>query len=308
MATTAKLIIHSAGLLIAAASLPTLSQLHLAPIYGALPASANHQILTNITVLASILIGPHIVSSKVLSLALQIAILRPLLQQVLQYGTRHAGITLGPLLDEALLTMPFLFLLVDRAQAAIVVLWLYTEIGYGRILVPSILIAGLLLFQAWASTYIPVICATGHVLLSRRALQLVLGDLRLISAITRGHEARLTRVSGMSLALLATILSQTYSRGPIGNGWKILARGGSVTGYISVLENTELQSRLLRCDHSLLGGEWLLTEQRQRNEAWQVTEPVFGVFAMLEAVRLVQGPYSKSAVQEKDNERSALVM
>jgi len=308
MATTTDLITRLIGLLVAAASLPTLLHLHLAPIYGALPASAHHQILTNITVLASILIGPLFVSSKVLKWALPIAILRPVLQQVLQYSTRHAGITLGPPLIEVLLSMPLLFLLVDRAQAALVELWLYTQLGWGTVFVPSVLIAGLLLFQAWARTYIPLICATGHVLLSRRALQLLLSDLRLISAITRGHGARLTRVLGMSLALLATILSQTYNSKQIGNEWKILAHGESVTGYISVLENTELQYRLLRCDHSLLGGEWLLTEQRQRNEGWQVTEPVFDVFAMLEAVRLVRRPSLQGTVQKNDAETSALVM
>jgi len=104
------------------------------------------------------------------------------------------------------------------------------------------------------------------------------------------------------------VLSFSYSPKQFGTVWKVLAYGESTTGYVSVLENTELQYQLLRCDHSLLGGEWLLTEQRQRNEAWQVTEPVFGVFAMLEAVRLAQGPSAYSAAQKESPETSALVM
>jgi hypothetical protein len=44
----------------------------------------------------------------------------------------------------------------------------------------------------------------------------------------------------------------------------------------------------MRCDHSLLGGEFLLTEERRSNEGWEVNEPIYAVFDMLEAVRLME--------------------
>lgn len=69
--------------------------------------------------------------------------------------------------------------------------------------------------------------------------------------------------------------------------WKLLDRAWSTTGYIAVLEDTEQAYRALRCDHSLLGGEWLLTPER-RQEGWLVEEPIYAVFTMLEAVRLVE--------------------
>ena len=39
----------------------------------------------------------------------------------------------------------------------------------------------------------------------------------------------------------------------------------------------------MRCDHSLLGGEWLIKGARN-----SMPEPIYGVFVMLEAVRLVE--------------------
>lgn len=70
--------------------------------------------------------------------------------------------------------------------------------------------------------------------------------------------------------------------------WSLVDRAWSNTGYISVLENHADGYRVLRCDHSLLGGEWMLTPERQAKEGWQVTEPTYAVFEMLEAVRLIR--------------------
>lgn len=64
-------------------------------------------------------------------------------------------------------------------------------------------------------------------------------------------------------------------------GWALLDRQESITGYISILENVERGFRVMRCDHSLLGGEWT------QFHGGKVGEPVYGVFAMLEAIRLV---------------------
>jgi len=307
MTTTVQLTIRLAGLLIAAASLPTLSQLHLAPVYGAPPASANHHTLTNITVLASLLAGPSFVSSKVLGLVLPIAVLRLPLQHVFNHSIRNTGAILSPLLFEAILFMPLLFLAVNQAYAELIELFqrlVGPRSSPVKVLVPPLLFAMLFMLQAWASITIPAICATVNALLSRRMLQLVLCDLPLVLSIPR----RLTWRVEVLLALLAMTLTQIYNPKQPGTSWSVLAHGESVTGYISVLENAELQYRLLRCDHSLLGGEWLLTEQRVKNEGWQVPEPVFGVFAMLEAVRLVRGPGSQGGVQKNDAETSALVM
>ncbi|CAK7564828.1 MAG: hypothetical protein SEPTF4163_002731 [Sporothrix epigloea] len=87
-----------------------------------------------------------------------------------------------------------------------------------------------------------------------------------------------SHLAGSPWALAAT------NRALRGDGWVVLDRRESITGYISVIENLSQGFRVLRCDHSLLGGEWT------RFPADPVAEPVYGVFVMLEAVRLVNVP------------------
>lgn len=79
-------------------------------------------------------------------------------------------------------------------------------------------------------------------------------------------------------------------------GWTLLDRKESLTGYISIVESAENRFRVMRCDHSLLGGEWLAREAG-------VKEPIYGVFVMLEAVRLVKVEQTAPGRQ-----KSALVM
>lgn len=71
------------------------------------------------------------------------------------------------------------------------------------------------------------------------------------------------------------------------HGIELLDRQQSNTGYISVLESTRYHYRVMRCDHSLLGGNWLSTGARRR-DGIIVPEPIYPVFTMLEAVRLMR--------------------
>jgi len=80
-------------------------------------------------------------------------------------------------------------------------------------------------------------------------------------------------------------------------GWSLLERQESLTGYISIIESAERGFRVMRCDHSLLGGNWLASSRSL------LPEPVYGVFVMLEAVRLVETP-----IPIIDSQSSALVM
>lgn len=85
------------------------------------------------------------------------------------------------------------------------------------------------------------------------------------------------------------------------HGFAMLERVESATGYVSVLENRREGFRALRCDHSLLGGDWLLTPQSRAN-GMTVAEPIYPVFTMLEAVRLMH------AEEVVPQQRQALVM
>lgn len=83
------------------------------------------------------------------------------------------------------------------------------------------------------------------------------------------------------------------------DNWILLDRKESNTGYISVLESLDQGFRVLRCDHSLLGGEWV----KVRPTDPRVAEPIYSIFVMLEAVRLIDVPEPIP-----DNEAKALVM
>lgn len=93
----------------------------------------------------------------------------------------------------------------------------------------------------------------------------------------------------------------------------------SLTGYLSVITDIKQAFKAMRCDHSLLGGQWVLPSI-QAKKIWPVNaskpiivgEPIYPVFAMLEAVRLVKREsLGRSTVQKKpkpDHHSSALVM
>lgn len=96
-----------------------------------------------------------------------------------------------------------------------------------------------------------------------------------------------------------TILNSTLRS----HNFSMIARQESITGYISVLENHAAGYRVMRCDHSLLGGEWIVPTKGDTRTA-EVHEPIFGIFAMLEAVRLVEA--DDGEVRRPDSESSAL--
>ncbi|KAJ2801075.1 hypothetical protein H4R20_003823 [Coemansia guatemalensis] len=57
-----------------------------------------------------------------------------------------------------------------------------------------------------------------------------------------------------------------------------LYRNESITGWVTVSDETKREMRLLRSGHSLIGGHWKSTE-----------ESIFGIFYFADAVRLVKG-------------------
>ncbi|KAL4954076.1 S-adenosyl-L-methionine-dependent methyltransferase [Aspergillus filifer] len=82
-------------------------------------------------------------------------------------------------------------------------------------------------------------------------------------------------------------------------GFSLVARQDSTTGYVSVLDNLEDGFRVMRCDHSLLGGQWL--KKRPNYTPPAVKDPIYAVFTMLEAVRLVETPTGAPRVDADSN-------
>ena len=87
-------------------------------------------------------------------------------------------------------------------------------------------------------------------------------------------------------------------------GYSLVARQESLTGYISVIDNLNQGYRVMRCDHSLLGGEYLRKPRGSR-----YNEPVYTIFLTLEAVRLLRmHTSSENKLQSTSEHKHALVM
>ena len=85
-------------------------------------------------------------------------------------------------------------------------------------------------------------------------------------------------------------------------GFSLVARQESLTGYVSVLDNVKDGFRVMRCDHSLLGGEWI---NKPEGHPSVLNDPIYAIFLMLEAVRLVDTVSAKSTT---DNDQNALIV
>ncbi|KAL6718771.1 Two-component response regulator SSK1p [Lecanora helva] len=88
-------------------------------------------------------------------------------------------------------------------------------------------------------------------------------------------------------------------------GYSLVARQESRTGYVSVLDNFKDGFRVMRCDHSLLGGEWV---NKPEGHPALLNEPIYSIFVMLEAVRLAETEVSRAATLIPGHEKQALVI
>lgn len=90
------------------------------------------------------------------------------------------------------------------------------------------------------------------------------------------------------------------------DGFTLVSRQESLTGYISVLDNVKAGFRVMRCDHSLLGGEFIPPPEY----SWIVKDPIYPIFTTLEAVRLVEADFSNTlpAARATTDPPNALVM
>ncbi|KAI9653158.1 MAG: hypothetical protein M1821_007698 [Bathelium mastoideum] len=297
-----------AMLALAALSSP-IAQLNLSPVYGSIPAARFHREAL-IATLAVAAVAPR---KAIKSLAgdlsrvpLLLAALSPFAERAMFTFSGKLGPLYGPLYTETISFFPLLFFSLIAAMNAVDNLaktYISTKIVSAVSALVSILFFYILEVQA--SSFLParmgstdifnrctlwVAVAGGFALLSRSKIRLLVIPLLLITLLLNPHYPGSRNMAR---------LNRTLQR----HGWSVLARKESITGYISVLESTEDGFQVLRCDHSLLGGEWLVTPKLQE-EGITKRESVYAVFSMLEAVRLVENKASARG----DDEKSALVI
>lgn len=300
--------VHKAAQLITLAALyAPVSQLSLSPVYGTAQAGLYHRWGTLATAFVAFLcvcFGQRRIPTHLVTILPAVAAWIPTLQFFLFQWSAVLPPPYGPLITEALTYYPLLFLSVYGAGQVFGRVDLSAVHDVMAEQVPTV--GAYVLFTGVQRTFqnvLPLYMGR-NILFSRIGLQVVLAALYglalpaaplwpaapalAFTLLGNGHTAlpRTTQVLNNTLAL---------------SNYTLLARRESVTGYLSVLENTDKAFRVLRCDHSLLGGQWT-----DPTSAARVPEPVFAVFAMLEAVRLVEpGP---GAPRVPDAEKSALTI
>jgi hypothetical protein len=298
-------LVRSGTLLTLAAVYSNVSQLTLSPVYGLIPSSIWHSraVMTVCFIgWSSNLFIRRRLPLKPQQLLPLIAAYIPMVQFFLFKISGFMGALFGPLIIEILTFLPLLLLSVSCTATILDDL----EMSIGR-------------FQ-WLSDAMPGIGSyaffKGMEHFSHNALQKTIGSgffhTRLGCQIWLAHMYAIFAPSKLLYytipALLHTALFNVHvpysyttsllNTTMIRDGWSILARQESLTGYISIIESPEKGFRIMRCDHSLLGGEWLA-----KTKTSMLPEPIYGVFVMLEAVRLVE---VKTSIP--DSEAKALVM
>lgn len=183
-----------------------------------------------------------------------------------------------------------------------------TTTPWRKLLTQALCLAFFTVLERYFSTQLPTWHTTGLPFLDPTNLKLLIAAIYIVLAPSKAA------LLALPAFLNTTIINTTYTSRTTtrilkdhlrtDHDWTLLDRRWSNTGYVSVLQNEEQNYRVLRCDHSLLGGEWLLTETRLA-EGWNTSEPIYAVFEMLEAVRLMQQPEGYGV---PDGEARALVV
>ena len=297
-----------AMLALAALSSPV-AQLNLSPVYGSIPAAQLHRQMMMATLAISALAPRAAIKSLLENIArapVLLATIAPFAEWVMFSFSSKLGPLYGPLCTEALTFYPLLFFSLMSAIDAVDSL---ADRGILLIRAPlaSVMSSLMVLYalELGASSMLPaymgstdmfnrcslwILLASGFAVLSRSKVQWIVLPALLTTLLLNPHYHGSRNT---------TRLNRSLER----HGWTVLDRKESVTGYLSVLESKEHQYQLLRCDHSLLGGEWLVTPKLQEQGVTQ-RESVYAVFSMLEAVRLVEN----KADAKEDDEKSALVI
>ncbi|KAI0443489.1 S-adenosyl-L-methionine-dependent methyltransferase [Xylaria telfairii] len=278
----------AAALVVLTAIYANVSVLTISPVYGQIAADRLHQYV----VWAGLFVGwagnlalRRVLPVKTITILPLIALQIPMFQFYLFALSNFFGAKYGPAITEALTLFPLVTVsasciadVLDQADLSGLpssianpapglvsyIVFRYSETGFFRQLIDQM---GTSLMQ------------------TRMALELVLAATYSImgrSQLLRYAVPGILHAAFYNTHLMTESATASLNSTLNANGWSLVDRWESNTGYISVLDSHANGYRVMRCDHSLLGGEWT---KFGRNI---VAEPVYSVFTQLEAVRLVQ--------------------
>ena len=281
------------SIMAAAAAASYVSQLSLAPVYGDIPSSLFH---ARNSELIFALVWLVRVSAAALGVgALPFLSLRPalipvlvlytpaILTTVFRFSTEWGAIN-GPVFTEAATFYPVLVLSVFAAtrRNGVIGITVATALAFA---------VYKLVLDGFIKPQLPAYIGS-NIALTRCGLTHVVGAVFAVLQpswlLLGAFPALFHSMTVNPMCVFTPALNETLAP------WNhtIIARRESVTGYVSVLDNTEAGYRVMRCDHSLLGGEWQKAPKGLEHLArGGFKEPIYAVFVLLEAVRLVEpGP------------------
>ncbi|KAL4877468.1 S-adenosyl-L-methionine-dependent methyltransferase [Aspergillus karnatakaensis] len=284
--------------------------LNLAPIYGSTPSHIFHGYGVGIAGAAGWFAKDHIhrlSGRNAVYLVPVVAFWLPVLQYFVSQQSSLLGNPTGPLITGIVGLYPLVLLSV--ASAGKLVQSGLNLNQHGDLVAEHIPLMGSYVVFAvgeyLAKTFLTRFIGS-TVFLSRAGLQILIPVLYAVAIPSKI----------LLLAIPSLLFSLTYNvHLPLGHttralnsaiaedGFALVARQDSNTGYVSVLDNLEDGFRVMRCDHSLLGGQWI--KKRPNYTPPTVKDPIYAVFTMLEAVRLVETAHGAPRV---DADSKALVI
>jgi len=262
------------------------SQIALAPVYGGIPTSLYHSKISAFVFAVAWVAKylPFKLPFKARNLLPVLSFYVPAAQRTLARCSDSWGPIWGPIITEGVTFYPLLFLsvystahLADFRNFATDGIMAGVFFGYFwkmQSLVPKHLVNRI------GSSWILTRCGLPN--LAGGIYALVSPSLLLLTAIPAMlHTNMYNSMCTSTMGLNETLAASNYT---------LLARQESNTGYISVLQHNHQNFRVLRCDHSILGGVWERPPPGFEYVEKDLKEPIYAIFVMLEAVRLVDPP------------------
>jgi hypothetical protein len=293
-------ILRAIVLLVVAGAASHVSQLSLAPVYGGIPSSLKHDQLTTTLFLGvwglkgiTHVSWPLFRGSSIIPTLL---LFTPLILLNLFRFSTELGAENGPVLTEALTYYPLVIL----ASASAASLTAPSNILHDVLPMGIAFMVFSFTKSEFPKLLFPYIGT--HAVLTRCGLTHLLGGISALAAPSPLLLAALPAVFNSYTSNPLCVDSPSLNSTLAAYNHTLIARQESNTGYISILDNTEIGYRVMRCDHSLLGGEWQAPPKGMEHIARpNFKEPIYAIFVILEAVRLVEPP-------PKNPELSALAM
>ncbi|KAL2812389.1 S-adenosyl-L-methionine-dependent methyltransferase [Aspergillus granulosus] len=298
------------ALLVLAASYSFVFLLTLTPVYGSAPSHIFHSYGVAIAGAAGWFAKDHIhrlSGRRAVYLVPVLASWLPILQYFMSQQSASLGNPSGPVITEVFALYPLVLLSVACAGKLV-------QSGldlnrHGDLVAEHIPLLGSYIVYSAGEHVVKAFLSRflgSTALLSRAGLQVLIA---IFYAAAVPSKLLLLVIPSLLFSLTSNVhlpfgyTTRALNSGISQEGFALVARQDSTTGYISVLDNLEGGFRVMRCDHSLLGGQWI--KARPNYTPPTVKDPIYAVFTMLEAVRLVETAHGEP---RSDKDSKALVI